>query len=122
MAWMGTEQPSTGLRIAFIAPFAFSPKATVSARMLPMAAALSRRGHRVTLIIPPYDNPADSGKHWSANGVSLVNMRLRQSPIPFSNLSPPISSTSPSPSNSRAKLARSSRTSSTSSSRLVRVH
>ncbi len=82
MAWMRTNPPATGLNIAFVAPFAFSPKATVSARMLPMAAALSRRGHRVTILIPPYDNPADNGVRWSANGVSLVNMRLPRSPIP----------------------------------------
>jgi glycosyltransferase involved in cell wall biosynthesis len=66
------------MNIVFLAPFAFSPKATVSARMLPMATALVRRGHHVTILIPPYDNPADSGKVWEHAGVRLENAHLRR--------------------------------------------
>jgi glycosyltransferase involved in cell wall biosynthesis len=62
------------MNIVYLAPFAFSPKATVSARMLPMATALVRRGHRVTILIPPYDNSADAGKVWEHEGVRLENM------------------------------------------------
>jgi len=62
------------MNIVFLAPFAFSPKATVSARMLPIATALVRRGHRVTILIPPYDNPADSGQVWEHAGVRLENV------------------------------------------------
>ncbi len=62
------------VNIVFIAPFAYSPKATVSARMLPMAAALVRAGHAVRILIPPYDNPADGSKSWSAAGVTLENI------------------------------------------------
>jgi glycosyltransferase involved in cell wall biosynthesis len=61
------------VNLVYIAPFAFSPKATVSARMLPMASALVRRGHRVTILMPPYDNPADANKHWQHDGVQLEN-------------------------------------------------
>jgi glycosyltransferase involved in cell wall biosynthesis len=61
------------LNIVYLAPFAFSPKATVSARMLPMATALVRRGHRVTILMPPYDNPADAGNVWEHEGVRLEN-------------------------------------------------
>ncbi len=64
------------MNIVFIAPFAFSPKATVSARMLPIATALRRRGHRVTILMPPYDNPADSGKTWEHAGVQMENMHV----------------------------------------------
>ncbi len=67
------------MNIVFLAPFAFAPKATVSARMLPMATALVRRGHRVTLLIPPYDHPADSGAAWERDGARLENARL---PVP----------------------------------------
>jgi len=46
------------MRIALIAPFGLQPKATVSARMVPLAHALARRGHMVRIIIPPWDDPA----------------------------------------------------------------
>lgn len=64
------------MNIVYLAPFAYSPKATVSARMLPMASALARRGHRVTIVIPPYDNPADSGNAWEHEGVRLDNATM----------------------------------------------
>ncbi len=64
------------MKLAFIAPFAFSPKATVSARMLPMAAALVARGHSVHVLVPPYDNPADSERRWTQDGVVIENMRV----------------------------------------------
>jgi len=61
------------LRIVYLAPFAFAPKATVSARLLPMAAALARRGHQVTILVPPYDNPDHSGQVWERHGVRVEN-------------------------------------------------
>jgi glycosyltransferase involved in cell wall biosynthesis len=64
------------MNLVFIAPFAYSPKATVSARMLPIATALVRRGHRVTVLVPPYDNPSDSARRWDYEGVHVENMRL----------------------------------------------
>lgn len=63
------------MNLVFVAPFAFSPKATVSARMLPMAAALAARGHSVRVLVPPYDNPADSERRWTQDGVVIENMR-----------------------------------------------
>lgn len=65
------------MNIVFIAPFAFSPKATVSARMLPIATALRRRNHAVTILMPPYDNLRDSGKRWEHEGVQMENMKAR---------------------------------------------
>ena len=41
--------------------------------MLPMATALVRRGHTLTILIPPYDNPGDTGKIWVHEGVKLEN-------------------------------------------------
>jgi glycosyltransferase involved in cell wall biosynthesis len=41
-----------------------------------MARALVRRGHRVTILMPPYDNLADSGRAWEEDGVRLENMVL----------------------------------------------
>ena len=66
------------LTIAMIGPFAFKPKGTVSARAFFMARALVKRGHRVTILMPPYDNLSDSGRAWEQDGVRLDNMVLRR--------------------------------------------
>jgi glycosyltransferase involved in cell wall biosynthesis len=66
------------LNLIFIGPFAFKPKGTVSARAFLMARALVRRGHQVTILMPPYDNLADSGRAWEEDGVRLENMVLRR--------------------------------------------
>jgi glycosyltransferase involved in cell wall biosynthesis len=62
------------MRLVMIAPFAWSPKGTVSARAFLMARALVTRGHRVTMLIPPYDHPAHAGFEAEREGVRLVNM------------------------------------------------
>jgi glycosyltransferase involved in cell wall biosynthesis len=64
------------MNIVMIGPFALQPKGTVSARALFMARALADRGHRMTILLPPYDHPADSGQTWQQNGVRLENMIL----------------------------------------------
>jgi glycosyltransferase involved in cell wall biosynthesis len=62
--------------VVMIGPHAFKPKATVSARAFFVARTLVTRGHRVTILIPPYDNLADSGRTWMQDGVRLENMAL----------------------------------------------
>ncbi|MFA7402730.1 MAG: glycosyltransferase family 4 protein [Pelobacteraceae bacterium] len=64
------------MNIVFLAPFGIRPKGTVIARMLPLAAALQERGHRVTIIAPPYTNPEDAGRDELLRGVRLRNVRL----------------------------------------------
>ena len=59
-----------------VGPFGLRPKGTVSVRALPMARALSGRGHTVTLLVPPWDHPADAGREWVEDGVRLVNCAL----------------------------------------------
>ena len=66
------------MNIVMLGPFAFAPKGTVSARVFYAARALVKRGHRVTILIPPYDNLADSGKQWMRDGVQMVNMVIRR--------------------------------------------
>ncbi len=66
------------MNIVMIGPFAFTPKGTVSARVFYAARALVKRGHRVTILMPPYDNLADSGKQWMRDGVQGVNMVIRR--------------------------------------------
>ena len=64
------------MNIVMIGPFAFAPKATVSARAFPMAQALRRRGHQVTLLLAPYDNLAEAGRVVDRDGVSIRNLPL----------------------------------------------
>jgi glycosyltransferase involved in cell wall biosynthesis len=64
------------MRVIMIGPFAWAPKGTVSARAFLMARALVGRGHHVTILMPPYDNPKHSGYQWQKDGVSIFNLRL----------------------------------------------
>ena len=66
------------MNIIMIGPFAFKPKATVSVRAFFMARSLVKSGHRVTILMPPYDNLADSGRVWEQEGVRLENMTVRR--------------------------------------------
>jgi glycosyltransferase involved in cell wall biosynthesis len=66
------------MNVVMIGPFAFQPKGTVSARAFFIARALAYRGHRVTILLPPYDNAADSGRTWEQDGVCVENMVLRR--------------------------------------------
>ena len=66
------------MNIVMIGPFAFKPKGTVSARAFFIARALARHGHRVTVLMPPYDNLDDSGRIWEQDGVRLENMTMRR--------------------------------------------
>ncbi|MFQ6014427.1 MAG: glycosyltransferase family 4 protein [Anaerolineae bacterium] len=70
------------MRIAMIGPFGLRPKGTMSVRALPMAKALVARGHQVTLIMPPWSWPEDSGREWEEDGVEVVNIPLPP-PIPL---------------------------------------
>lgn len=69
------------MNIVMIGPFAFQPKGTVSVRAFFMARALVGRGHRVTILMPPYDHLADSGRTWEQDGVVLENATLRRNDL-----------------------------------------
>jgi glycosyltransferase involved in cell wall biosynthesis len=64
------------MRIVMIGPFAWAPKGTVSARAFLLGRALVERGHQVTLVMPPYDNPSHAGWEWARDDVQLINMPL----------------------------------------------
>ena len=66
------------MNVVMIGPFAFRPKGTVSVRAFFIARALVNQGHRVTILMPPYDNIADSGRLWEQDEVQLENMVLRR--------------------------------------------
>lgn len=64
------------MKIVLIGCFALRPRGTMSARAIPMAKALAKRGHSVTVLIPPYDNLADSGKRYVEEGVEIRHLRI----------------------------------------------
>ena len=66
---MSTHRP---LRVALVCPFGLRPKATVGTRALPMAQALRRRGHEVTLFVPPWDDPDPAPGPQVLGGVEVV--------------------------------------------------
>ena len=63
-------------RIAFVAPFGLGQKTTVWARTLPLARQLVERGHRVTVVIPPWDTPVDAGRRSCEAGVEVVQVAI----------------------------------------------
>jgi glycosyltransferase involved in cell wall biosynthesis len=52
----------SGLRIVMLAPFGIRPKGTLAVRMLPLAQALARRGHTISIIAPPVHDERDAGR------------------------------------------------------------
>jgi len=64
------------MRIVMVGPFGLRPKGTMSVRALPMAKALAARGHSVTVLLPPWQNPEDAGKRWEKDGVAVENISL----------------------------------------------
>ncbi len=64
------------MRILQIAGFAWEPKGTVRSRAFPLAVEMVRRGHEVTLLIAPYDNPVYSGQQFVSKGVQVINLEV----------------------------------------------
>ena len=48
----------------------------MSVRALPMSKALVARGHAVTVLLPPWQNPEDAGRCWEEDGVAVENILL----------------------------------------------
>jgi len=64
------------MHIVMVGPFGLRRKGTMRARALPLARALAGRGHRVTVLLPPWDSPQDAGCTWQDAGVRVENIRL----------------------------------------------
>ncbi|MDX1520125.1 MAG: glycosyltransferase family 4 protein [Anaerolineae bacterium] len=64
------------MNIVFIGPFGLQPKATMRTRALWLGQALVARGHKVTMLIPPWDDPERAGQQWDEGGVRVVNTPL----------------------------------------------
>ncbi|MCJ7548962.1 MAG: glycosyltransferase family 4 protein [Anaerolineae bacterium] len=63
-------------RIVMIGPFGLQPRMTMRVRALPLAKALVRHGHTVTVLLPPWQNPEDAGRVWTEDGVCIENVDL----------------------------------------------
>jgi glycosyltransferase involved in cell wall biosynthesis len=64
------------MRVVMIGPFGLKPRGTMNVRALPMAKALAARGHAVTVLLPPWQNPEDGGRCWEEDGVAVENIHL----------------------------------------------
>ncbi len=64
------------MNIVFIGPFGLQPKSTMSTRALPLAKALARKGHTITILIPPWDDPKRASQQWVEDGVKIINVSL----------------------------------------------
>jgi glycosyltransferase involved in cell wall biosynthesis len=89
---MTTSQPepatrNASLKICLVAPFGLKTKGTTVARILPIAEVLVRQGHRVRVIVPPWDDPARSpdlllkkNRLEKLNGVEVLFVPVRPGP------------------------------------------
>ncbi len=64
------------MKVAMVGPFGLRPRGTMSVRALQMARALAARGHSVSVLVPPWQNPEDAGLCWVDHGVHIENTRL----------------------------------------------
>jgi glycosyltransferase involved in cell wall biosynthesis len=66
------------LNVVMLGPFGLAPKGTMLRRALPAARALARRGHRVTVIMPPWHRPEEAGQAWDDGvpGLRIENVSL----------------------------------------------
>ncbi len=67
-----------------LGPFGLKPKGTMAVRALPLAKALTRRGHAVVMILPPWSYSQDAGRVWDEDGVRIENVTISpRAQIPF---------------------------------------
>lgn len=59
-----------------VGTFGLKPKGTMQVRALPLAQALTERGHQVSLFLPPWSFPSDAGRIWDDRGVRIENVPI----------------------------------------------
>ncbi len=64
------------MRVVMVGPFGLRPRGTMAVRALPLAQSLAARGHEVTLLLPPWQNPEDAGCRWEEGGAAIENIAL----------------------------------------------
>jgi hypothetical protein len=72
------------MNVVMLGPFGLRPKGTMRARALPAARALAARGHRVTLVMPPWHTAEEAGRAWddATPGVRLEYVSLGGLAVP----------------------------------------
>jgi glycosyltransferase involved in cell wall biosynthesis len=74
------------MRIVMVGHFGLRRKGTMHARALPLARALIAKGHRVSVVVPPWDSPQDAGRRWTDRGVEVINIHLPAVDRPLAHL------------------------------------
>lgn len=64
------------VNVVMVGPFGMRPRMTMRVRALAMGKALAARGHTVTMVLPPWQNPEDRGRRWREDGVTVENISL----------------------------------------------
>lgn len=64
------------MRVAMVGPFGLKPKGTMAVRALPLAKALTHRGHTVTMFLPPWSYPQDASLVYDDGGVRIENVAI----------------------------------------------
>ncbi|HSH03364.1 MAG TPA: glycosyltransferase, partial [Anaerolineae bacterium] len=64
------------MRVVMVGPFGFHPNKTMRSRALPLARGLVARGHEVLVVMPPWQTPAEGGRRWVEDGVSVSYVTL----------------------------------------------
>jgi glycosyltransferase involved in cell wall biosynthesis len=62
------------LRVTFVAPFGVCRRGTTGARVIPLAAALAARGHRVRVVVPDWDCPSHAGRRYLVGAADVVHL------------------------------------------------
>lgn len=75
--WLNSLCYNQTMRVAMLGPFGLKPKGTMAVRALPLARALTERGHTVTLMVPPWSYPDDAGRTWEEHRVRIENVAIR---------------------------------------------
>jgi len=75
-------QKFEAVHIAFACPFGLTRKATVWARILPLAARLAGRGHGVRVVVPPWDAPAEADSRLLYRNVEVYRVGVEGGLLP----------------------------------------
>lgn len=65
------------MQIVMVGPFGFHPNKTMRARAFQLARPLVQRGHQVTMIMPPWQTPAEAERIWREEGVTINYVSLQ---------------------------------------------